>query len=98
MGQPAGRVNDATSHGKPLSPGPGAVTVRIGGQAAWRAGVDFHACPLSNGPQPHVGGVVAIGSTTVRIEGAFAARQGDQVVEAGPPNAIAVGCMAVLIG
>ena len=98
MGQPAARMNDATSHGKPLSPGPGAVTVRIGGQPAWRAGVDFHACPLSNGPVPHVGGTVAVGSVTVRIEGAFAARQGDQVIEAGPPNAIAVGCVTVRIG
>ena len=98
MGKPAARVNDTTSHGKPLGPGPGAITVRIGGQAAWRAGVDAHACPLSNGPQPHVGGAVLIGSVTVRIEGAFAARQGDQVVEAGPPNAIALGCPTVLIG
>jgi uncharacterized Zn-binding protein involved in type VI secretion len=34
----------------------------------------------------------------VRIEGGFAARQGDQVVEAGPPNAIASGAFNVLIG
>jgi uncharacterized Zn-binding protein involved in type VI secretion len=98
MGQPAARMNDPTSHGKPLSPGPGAVTVRIGGQPAWRAGVDFHVCPLSTGVVPHVGGVVAVGSTTVRIEGAFAARQGDQVVEVGPPNAIAMGLPTVRIG
>lgn len=98
MGQPAARVNDATSHGKPLSPGPGAMTVRIGGQPAWRAAVDFHTCPLTTGVVPHVGGTVAIGSLTVRIEGSFAARQGDQVVEVGPPNAIAMGATNVLIG
>ncbi|MEP1497390.1 MAG: PAAR domain-containing protein [Paracoccaceae bacterium] len=98
MGQPAARVNDTTSHGKPLSPGPGATTVRIAGQPAWRVGVDFHTCPLSTGIVPHVGGVVAMGSMTVRIEGSFAARQGDQVVEAGPPNAIALGAPTVMIG
>jgi uncharacterized Zn-binding protein involved in type VI secretion len=70
----------------------------IGGLPAWRALSDFHACPLANGPQPHVGGVVAIGSSTVLIEGFPAARQGDAVVEAGPPNAIATGCLAVIIG
>lgn len=98
MGQPAARVNDTTSHGKPLSPGPGAMTVRIGGQPAWRVGVDFHTCPLTTGVVPHVGGMIAMGSMTVRIEGSFAARQGDQVVEVGPPNAIAMGATTVLIG
>ena len=98
MGQPAARVNDLTSHGKPLGPGPGAMTVRIAGQPAWRVAVDTHTCPLTTGTVPHVGGTVAVGSTTVRIEGAFAARQGDQVVEAGPPNSIAAGAFSVLIG
>ncbi len=98
MGQPAARVADQTSHGTPLSPGPGAVTVKIGGMPAWRAGVDFHACPLVTGLVPHVGGTVAVGSMTVRIEGAFAARQGDQIVEVGPPNPIAMGAINVLIG
>ena len=48
--------------------------------------------------QPHVGGVVAVGSLTVLIDGLPAARQGDQVVEAGGPNPIAAGCPTVLIG
>ncbi|MBF9031837.1 hypothetical protein HKCCE3408_15665 [Rhodobacterales bacterium HKCCE3408] len=98
MGQPAARVTDQTSHGTPLSPGPGASTVLIGGMPAWRVGMDFHTCPLANGPQPHVGGTVASGSTSVMIQGAPAARMGDQVVEAGPPNAILKGEMTVLIG
>jgi len=98
MGQPAARVGDFTSHGTQLPPGSGALTVRIGGQPAWRAGLDIHICPLVTGIVPHVGGAVAVGSTTVRIEGAFAARQGDQIVEAGPPNAIALGCPTVMIG
>jgi uncharacterized Zn-binding protein involved in type VI secretion len=65
---------------------------------AWRAGSDMHTCPLVNGTQPHVGGTVAVGSMTVYINGLPAARQGDQVVEAGPPNAIAMGAPTVLIG
>lgn len=95
---PAARFGDLTSHGTPLAPGPGSPTVLIGGMPAWAAEADFHACPLANGPQPHVGGVVAVGSLTVFIEGLPAARMGDMVVEAGPPNAIAEGCPTVLIG
>ncbi len=97
MGQPAARLGDSTSHGTPLGPGPGSVTVLIGGRPAWRATADFHACPLFNGPSPHVGGVVAVGSPTVLIEGLPAARQGDLVAE-GPPNAIVLGEPTVLIG
>jgi uncharacterized Zn-binding protein involved in type VI secretion len=98
MGQMAARVGDMTSHGSPLGPGPGCPTVLIGGAPAWRAGADFHACPLSNGPSPHVGGTVAMGSATVYIGGAPAARMGDMITEAGGPNSIAAGCPTVLIG
>ena len=98
MGRAAARLGDATSHGTPLGPGPGCMTVLIAGQPAWRATSDTHACPLSDGPKPHVGGVVALGSLTVRIGGMPAARQGDLVTEAGPPNSIAVGAATVLIG
>ena len=98
MGQPAARVGDMTSHGSPLGPGPGAPTVLIGGQPAWRAGSDTHVCPLFDGPKPHVGGVVAKGSATVLISGLPAARQGDSIVEAGAPNMIAMGLPTVLIG
>ena len=93
----AARVGDMTSHGTPLGPGPGSPTVLIGGLPAWRA-ADFHACPLLNGLQPHVGGVVGVGSTTVLIGGLPAARQGDVITESGGPNAIAVGCPTVVIG
>jgi len=72
--------------------------VLIGGQPAWRAVSDTHACPLSDGPKPHVGGVVAVGSMTVRIGGLPAARQGDMVVEVGPPNTISMGAPTVMIG
>lgn len=98
MGQPAARVGDGTAHGTPLALGPGCATVTIGGRPAWRAGADAHTCPLADGPKPHGGGVVQAGSRTVSIGGVPAARQGDQIVEAGPPNAITMGEPTVLIG
>jgi uncharacterized Zn-binding protein involved in type VI secretion len=87
-----------TSHGTPLTPGPGSTNVFIGGMPAWRAAADFHTCPLVTALVPHVGGVVAIGSVTVMINGLPAARQGDMIVESAPPNTIAVGCPTALIG
>jgi uncharacterized Zn-binding protein involved in type VI secretion len=84
-------------HG-PLAPGPGCATVLIGGRPAWRAIGDTHVCPLFNGLQPHVGGVVATGSATVLIGGLPAARAGDTVQEAGAPNPILSGAFTVLIG
>lgn len=94
---PAARVLDGTAHGPPLT-GPGSPNVFIGGMPAWRANVDFHTCPLSSGPVPHVGGLVQFGSTSVMINNVPAARQGDVVVENGPPNTIASGCPTVMIG
>lgn len=95
---PAARMGDTTSHGTPLSPGPGSLDVLIGGKPAWRATADFHTCPLVTGTVPHVGGVVAMGSTTVLINNLPAARQGDMVTESGPPNSIAMGEPTVMIG
>jgi uncharacterized Zn-binding protein involved in type VI secretion len=98
----AARVGDPTSHGNPLTPAVpgvmGSATVFIGGQPAWRATADVHVCPLVTGIVPHVGGVVAKGSLTVYIDKLPAARQGDQIVEAGPPNTIATGLPTVMIG
>jgi uncharacterized Zn-binding protein involved in type VI secretion len=93
---PAARVTDPTAHGPPLT-GVGSPTVFVGGLPAWRL-TDFHTCPLVTGLVPHVGGVVAMGSSTVLIEGVPAARQGDTVVESGPPNTIVGGCPTVQIG
>jgi uncharacterized Zn-binding protein involved in type VI secretion len=95
---PAARVGDLTSHGTPLAPGSGSVNVLIGGLPAWRATADTHACPLVTGVVPHVGGVVALGSLTVLINNLPAARQGDLIVESGPPNTITLGCPTVMIG
>lgn len=95
---PAARLGDLTSHGTPLAPGPGSPTVLIEGMPAWCAEADLHACPLVTGIVPHVGGVVEKGSVTVLIEDLPAARMGDVIVEVGPPNAIAMGCLTVMIG
>jgi len=97
----AARVGDMTGHGTPLTPLTplmGSSNVLIGGQPAWRATFDVHTCPLSDGPKPHVGGVVAKGSLTVKINNLPAARQGDQIQEAGAPNPISMGCLTVQIG
>lgn len=94
----AARLGDLTSHGTPLAPGVGSLNVLIGGKPAWRAAADTHVCPLVTGVVPHVGGVVPMGSATVLINNLPAARQGDQIVEAGPPNSIAIGEPTVLIG
>ena len=98
MGASAARVGDTTSHGTPLGPGPGSLTVMIGGMPAWRALMDTHVCPLFDGPKPHVGGMVLMGSMTVMIGGMPAARMGDSVVEAGAPNSIVLGAPTVTIG
>ena len=94
----AARVGDMTSHGTPLTPGPGSTNVLIGGLPAWRAASDFHTCPLVTGTVPHAGGVVAVGSPTVLINNLPAARQGDMITESGPPNSIVAGCPTVVIG
>jgi uncharacterized Zn-binding protein involved in type VI secretion len=94
----AARMADSTSHGTPLSPGPGSSNVLIGGMPAWRAITDLHNCPLVTALVPHVGGVVTMGSTTVLINNFPAARQGDMIIEVGPPNSIVIGCPTVMIG
>ena len=94
---PAARVGDLTSHGTPLT-GTGSPNVFIGGLPAWRALVDFHTCPLSDGPKPHVGGTVLRGSAKVFINKLPAARQGDMIIEVGPPNSIVIGSFKVNIG
>jgi uncharacterized Zn-binding protein involved in type VI secretion len=59
---------------------------------------DKHICPLSDGPKPHVGGVVSMGFPTVRIGNKPAARMGDMCVCVGPPNSIVKGSSTVQIG
>jgi len=95
---PAATLTSQTAHGTPFTPGPGSSNILIGGKPALRAGIDSHACPLSDGPKPHGGGKVAVGSSTVFFNNKPAVRIGDQIVEAGPPNTILIGVNTVLIG
>jgi uncharacterized Zn-binding protein involved in type VI secretion len=95
---PAATVGSNTSHGDPLSPGPGSLNVKIGGFSAWRAITDFHKCVITS-PVTHTGGTVMEGSTKVLINGFPAVRMGDKVTEAaGPPNIILTGNPTVIIG
>jgi uncharacterized Zn-binding protein involved in type VI secretion len=96
----AARTSDKTEHAKmPLGPGPGSPNVYIGGLPAWRAGIDTHICPQSDGPtKPHLGGMVSVGSSKVFINGFQAARKGDTILEAGQQNSISEGCEKVQIG
>ncbi|KAA5548442.1 PAAR domain-containing protein [Adhaeribacter rhizoryzae] len=60
---------------------------------------DFHTCPLSDGPKPHVGGpILPAGCPTVCIGGLPAARVGDLAACAGPPDSIVKGSATVQIG
>jgi uncharacterized Zn-binding protein involved in type VI secretion len=59
---------------------------------------DPHACPMVDGVKPHVGGPIAAGCPTVLIGGMPAARVGDMVTCAGPPDTIAMGSTTVMIG
>lgn len=59
---------------------------------------DMHVCPMVTGLVPHVGGPVSLGLPTVLIGGQPAARVGDIVACAGPPDVIAMGSFTVLIG
>lgn len=66
--------------------------------AAARVG-DIHTCPMVTGTVPHVGGpVLPPGCPTVLIGGMPAARVGDMLVCAGPPDVIAAGSGTVMIG
>jgi uncharacterized Zn-binding protein involved in type VI secretion len=94
---PAARVGDKTSHGTPLT-GMGSSNVLIENRPAWRAIVDFHSCPSSDGPKAHAGGFVLNGSRKVFINKCAAARQGDTIIESGPSNTIAEGSSKVMIG
>ena len=94
---PTATKKSKTSHGDPLSPGPGSPTVKIGSLPAWRAIADFHKCPITS-PVTHTGGKVMKGSTKVFIDGFPAVRVGDKIIEAaGPPNTILKGNSKVII-
>lgn len=99
----AARVGDKTAHGQVLTPlpGGGSPNVFIEGRPAWRAKIDWHVCPLSDGTKPHGSGIVPLGSIKVLINKCPAARQGDTIKEVGQPivpNIITEGSAKVSIG
>lgn len=60
---------------------------------------DMHACPMFDGPVPHVGGpVTGPGEPTVLIGKLPAAVVGNTLVCVGPPDAIIQGSATVMIG
>jgi uncharacterized Zn-binding protein involved in type VI secretion len=100
---PAARITDPTTHGAPLSPGPGSPDVMIGNLPAWRALIDQHACPAVSISGADGVGMVMMGSSTVQIDFMMACRLGDIVVEVpglamGPANPIIMGEPTVIIG
>jgi uncharacterized Zn-binding protein involved in type VI secretion len=74
MGLKAARIGDSAGHGGLLLMG--SFKVLIGNMPAARLG-DPLICPGFDGPKAHVMGNITKASTTVMIDGAFAARMGD---------------------
>jgi len=94
---PIARLGDMTAHGTPLSNG-GSDDVHADGMPLWRVGADVHQCPLVTGVQPHVGGPVVTGSSSVLVNGVPVARMGDSIQEAVGVNTIVSGAPTVLVG
>ena len=62
-------------------------------------GADINTCATPLPIPPHGPGVVITPSKTVMINNLGACRVGDTILEAiGPPDAIAMGCLTVIIG
>jgi len=92
-------MGDSTAHGGSIVVG--VPTVMIGGMPAAHL-TSMHVCPMVTPgvpPIPHVGGpVVGPGVPTVLIGKMPAVTVGDMCVCVGPPDAIVMGCMTVMIG
>ena len=80
-------VGDMTSHGTPLSPGPGIPNILVGGRPIWRVGLDLHSCPIAD-PKPHVGGSVLIGRKRIMAGNSLVTFKGDLIIEVGTVNMI----------
>lgn len=92
-----GAAMTRTAAGDPSGPVDMTAAVTGFAQTLASTGVDTHNCGLPT-PMPHIGGVVITGSPTVMINNMPACRMGDTILEAGPPNSIAMGCPTVIIG
>ncbi len=58
---------------------------------------DYHQCPASCGPVPHVGGPIIKGALTVLVNGRPIARVGDQAACNGPLDIIIEGSSSVFV-
>jgi uncharacterized Zn-binding protein involved in type VI secretion len=68
------------------------------GQPAARIS-DMHACPMFDGPKPHVGGpIIPVCMVNVLTGGLPQARVSDMAMCAGPPDMIVKGSLTVLVG
>ena len=95
---PAARLGDMTLHFGVIGPIVTGLTVIIGGQPSATMN-DPHVCPMFDGPYPHKGGTIAMGSLTVMICGQPAARVGDPIACGGGPGAVGPpGAITVMIG
>jgi uncharacterized Zn-binding protein involved in type VI secretion len=83
-------LGNSTSHGTPLFPGTGSANVFLRGKPVWRALIDFHTCPLFNGPVAHVDGAVLLPvCKRMLLNGLPAAQEGVVITEpGGTPNTI----------
>jgi uncharacterized Zn-binding protein involved in type VI secretion len=95
MGQPGANITTATTHGGIVVAG--APTVLLENKPASRIG-DMHTCPMFDGPKPHVGGPIVLGSFTVWTCSVPQSYQGNPAICVGPPDSLLVGATTVLIG
>ena len=84
-----------TAHGGIVTVG--APTVLLENMPASRIG-DMHTCPMFDGPKPHVGGPILLGSFTVWTCNVPQSYQGMPAICVGPPDSLQVGATTVHIG
>jgi uncharacterized Zn-binding protein involved in type VI secretion len=95
----AARLGDQTAHGGTIGPVVTGIAAKVIIEYMPAAcQTDLQVCPLSDGPKPHVGGMIVKGSMTVKIGNKAAARVGDPTECKGPPGTIAKGASTVKIG
>lgn len=90
---PLATVGDLTSHGIPLSPGPGSTNVSIGGKRVWRV-MDNHMCPIYP-INIHGRGIVIIRDPSVLINNFPVAKRGDLMAETGTISSIMTGNQSI---
>jgi uncharacterized Zn-binding protein involved in type VI secretion len=95
MGKPGANISTVTAHGGIVTIG--APTVLLETKPGSRIG-DMHTCPMSDGPKPHVGGPILLGSFTVLTCGVPQSYQGMPAICVGPPDTLQVGATTVHVG